>query len=291
MPKITAQKGGQTSKASVLPQWEDITGLDPWVKACLYGRSGTGKTTFYATFPGPIGTMICSGAGETKSIRNVPGVQAVRLTHYEQLLGFVEQQRKDMKFKTFVLDHASGYQDLVLKYVLGRQELPQQLSWGFAGREEWGKVASIMKECLIQMLRLDCHVVIVAQERAFNTDEDSSGGVLAPYVNAALSPSVAGWLGPQVDYLLETFLKEETKMEKTKIQGHEIEQEVKTGKVQFCLRTAPHPVYETKFRLPRGTPLPPFIVDPSYDKIAKLIAGAPLGAKVSTVPTASKNGR
>lgn len=283
MPKITAQRGGAKGAAIVLPQWSGITDIDPWIKMALYGRSGTGKTSFYSTFPKPLGTIICSGAGETKSIRNVPDIQAVRIESAEQFLALVEQQKQTGRFKTFALDHASGLQDIVLKQVLGR-DVPQQMSWGFAGREEWGRVASIMKECLIQMLRLDCHVVIVAQERAFNTDEESSGnGVLAPYVNCALSPSVAGWLGPQVDYLVETFLKEETVIEQTEVKTskktHVVEQEVKTGKVQFCLRTAPHPVYETKFRIPRGTELPKIVVDPDYTKIANLIAGKPIGAK------------
>lgn len=284
MPKITPQAGSKSQPKTNLPQWEDITGLDPWIKMALYGRSGSGKTTLWATFPPPIGAMIASGAGETKSISNVPGIQAVRFTNMEQFPALVEQQAKTKQFKTFVLDHASGFQDLVLAHILGR-DVPQQLSWGFAGREEWSKVASIMKEYLIQMLRLECHVVIVAQERTFNIDEDSSGnGVLAPYVNCALSPSVTGWLGPQVDYLVETFKREEVKKETTtiKLSGNktkEIEQEVKTGNIQFCLRTAPHPVYDTKFRVPKGTPLPSVIVDPSFTKIQNLIVGKPAGDK------------
>lgn len=278
MPKITVQQGGAQKGKKALPQWEDISGTDPWIKMALYGRSGTGKTTLWSTFPKPIGAMIASGAGETKSIRNIPQIQAVRLEDEEQLRDLTAQQASDMKFKTFVLDHGSGYQELVLKKVLGIKEVPQQLSWGFADREDWGKVASRMKENLIQMLRLDCHVVIVAQERNFN-DEGNDTGVLAPYVNCAFSPSVTGWLCPQVDYLVETFLMEEKVKEKVKIQGHEVEQERKTGEVKFCLRTAPHPVYETKFRLPKGTPLPKYVVDPSYEKIAKLISGVPVGAK------------
>lgn len=286
MPKITGQTGGKPKpKLNIaLPEWEDITGLDPWIKMALYGRSGSGKTTLYSSFPKPIGTMIASGAGETKSIRNVEGIQAVRLEHYEQLLGFVEQQRINRRFKTMALDHASVYQDMVLSYVLGGREIPQQLTWQFATREEWGKVAAIMKECLIQLLRLECHVVIVAQEKAFNADEDyQANGVLAPYVNCALIPSVTGWLGPQVDYLVETFKREETVTKTTKVkvgkEEKDVEEQVKTGKVQFCLRTAPHAVYETKFRLPKGTPLPDVIVDPSYEKIVNLIAGKPVGAK------------
>ena len=48
-------------------------------------------------------------------------------------------------------------------------------------------------------------------------------------------------------------------------------------KVDYCLRTAPHPVYTTKFRIPTWPgvdSLPPEIINPSYEKIQALIDGA-----------------
>ena len=277
MPQVTRQRGGKQPTApksgGARSRWEDIDQMDPWIKMALYGKSGTGKTTLWSSWTKPIGAVICSGAGETKSIRTTPGISANRIEDEADLLDLIEEQRSTGRFKTFVLDHASGYQDLVLKKILNVAELPTQLGWGSATQQQWGELALRMKDNFRALLSLDCHVVIVAQEREFNTDGEN-GGVLAPYVNCALSPSVAGWLGPNVDYLVETFLRMQTIPKTTKVNGKDVTTNVQTGKVEFCLRTAPHPVYATKFRLPKGTPLPDVIVDPSFDKIERLIKGA-----------------
>ena len=47
----------------------------------------------------------------------------------------------------------------------------------------------------------------------------------------------------------------------------------RTKGVDYCLRTEPHDTFMTKFRLPRGTPLPECVVDPTYDKVMALIRG------------------
>jgi hypothetical protein len=57
------------------------------------------------------------------------------------------------------------------------------------------------------------------------------------------------------------------------VNGKTTQIRVKTREVEYCLRTGPHPVYCTKFRLPKGNPLPESIVDPDYDKIMTIIRG------------------
>ena len=63
-----------------------------------------------------------------------------------------------------------------------------------------------------------------------------------------------------------------------------IEKERKVGKktlvrktrgkgIEYCLRIGAHPIYMTGFRVPVGTVLPDMIVDPSFEKIDKLIQG------------------
>jgi hypothetical protein len=65
--------------------------------------------------------------------------------------------------------------------------------------------------------------------------------------------------------------KEETRT--VKIGGKEVTKKVKGGVVEYCLRTAPDPVYTTKFRLPKGRKLPDVIVDADYEKLVALIGG------------------
>ncbi len=85
------------AKASVVDRITPLEeGLDTTIKMLIYGRSGTGKTTLWATFPGPILAVICSGGnkpGELKSI-NEPKyrnkVKKVSIDNMEEFYAVVE---------------------------------------------------------------------------------------------------------------------------------------------------------------------------------------------------------
>lgn len=251
-------------------------GLDEGIKLNIYGRSGTGKTTFTATFPKPMLYAICSGGnrpGEMRSIntpeyrKTIKQVSLEKSTDIGELVGHVV----DAGYQTLVLDHASGLQDLLLKEIVGLDSIPTQLGWGVATQQQWGQVALQLKELLRALLNLPINVIIVAQEREFNTDNESA--LLMPFVGSALTPSVTGWLNPAVDYVCQTFIRRKMENVTTKV-GTKTITTLKPGKgVEYCLRTAPDPVFTTKFRVPKGSPLPDVILDPSYEKFVKLING------------------
>lgn len=251
-------------------------GLDEGIKIALYGRSGTGKTTLWASFPKPILSIICSGGnkpGEVRSIltpENRKTIKQVSIASSNEL-GELTEYVGGANFATVVLDHVSGLQDVILKEVVGLEEIPAQLGWGVAKQQDWGQVGLQIKERLRALLSLPRNVVIIAQEREFNVDAESA--LLAPYVGAGLTPSAAGWLNTAVDYICQTFIRQKTTTVETKIGAKTVKTTQKAPGVEYCLRTAPDPVYTTKFRIPKGRPLPTEIVDPSYDKIIKLING------------------
>lgn len=264
--RTNKQAAGVLGRIVPVAESADSAGL----KFCAYGQSGAGKTTLLSTFPKPILIAVCSGAGETRSIRNVKGIDAVALNDEAELADLVAHQRSTNKYKTFALDHVSGYQDLLLKKVLNVSEIPAQLAWGTATMQQWGEVGSGMKERLRDMLALECHVFIAAQQREFNT-EPTTADLLAPYVSTALSPSVTGWLCPAVDYLVQCFKRSKMVPVTRTVAGKQLT--VEEERIQYCLRTGPHAVYQTKFRVTKGTPLPSEIVDPTFDKIMALIEG------------------
>jgi hypothetical protein len=284
-PQTLTSKSNKPVKQGVLARIEDV-GFDDedGITVCLYGRSGTGKTTFWSTFPSPILAMICSGnerSGELRSVdtpANRKRIKTVTLKHSGELAELVNYQAEEQPFRTVVLDHATGLQDLTLKEILGLDEIPVQKSWGLASRDQYSQSTVQCKELMRAMLNLRCNVVIVAQERNFG--DESQGEIIAPSIGAALTPSLAMWLHPTCDYVLQTFIRKKliTK-EQTVGQGKMakvITQQIDTGKVEYCLRTAADAVYASKFRLPKGTFLPDVIVDPDYDKIYKLIKGQKL---------------
>lgn len=279
MPTVTKQKRkgpvNRRQSGNIMDRVRPI-GFDPdeGIKLNLYGRSGSGKTTLVGTFPKRILFLVCSGGGELRSIdtpQNRKSVDQLRVNKSAEIEEVVRVQRESGEYATVVLDHATGLQDMVLAEILGLEEIPPQLNWGVASQQQYGQCGIQMKTYLRMLLDLRCNVVIIAQEREFNTDTDSD--LISPYVASALQPSIVGWLGPAADYVCQTFLRERTTQKKVKVGDRQTVRNVPTGDVEYCLRTAPHPVYASKFRLPKGRELPDVIVDPTYDKIIQLIRG------------------
>ncbi len=276
MPPQVTRLGGKAParKAGPVSAWD----LPSWLRAVVYGPSGTGKTTFWATFPGPVRALLCSGPdrpGELRSIdspENRKKIDPRVITSCGELRDMVADA-KTGAFKTVVLDHVSGLLDLALMEVLGLKELPALKSWGMARQQDWGAANVMATTFLRELIGLPAHVVIVAQERTFGGKDDGlDPEVVKPAIGPSVTPGVLKWLAPSVDYLLGTFLRPRMVEVTGKIAGKEVNS-VRRGKGhEYCLRVEPHDVYMTKFRKQGGLPqdVPP-IVDPTYDKLQALI--------------------
>jgi hypothetical protein len=276
MPIVVKQGHGKPDKQTdirsrIRPIAErDLGGI----KINIYGQSGTGKTRFWSSFPKPILALICSGGQETRSIVDVPDIEEMELLTPLDINDVCELQNAEKTYKTIVLDHASAFQDLILTKLLGIDTLPAQMTWGVATREQWGQVSIQFKEYVRNLLKLHCNVVIVAQERVFNgSDEGSDTGIIKPTVASALSPSIKDWLNPNVDYVCQTFIRQKIEENTIKIGTKEKKTKSVVEGVEYCLRTAPSPVFASKFRAVLGTEIPDCIVNPTYAKLMSLISG------------------
>ena len=277
MPKVTKQVARPLKRvAKGVGVVDRILPIDEVPKKGLtvnvYGRSGTGKTTLACTFPKPL--LLAGSEDGTQSVRNVDGVDFVMLTASSDLSVLTDYARDEGRYKTVVLDTLGGYYDLALKEVLGIEDLPATKSWGMAKREDWMQANTQVIERLKALMGLavdGVNVVILAQERDF-TPEDR-GDLLMPFVASAATPGVVGWLNPECNYLVQTFLRQRVTEQRKKVAGKTVTIRSKTEGVEYCIRTGPSPIYAVKFRLPKGTPLPDVIVDPSYQKIVNIVEG------------------
>lgn len=287
------------NKISNKPTPKNIGGLpsawdfEPGLKVLLYGKSGTGKTTLWGTFPGPTLALICSGSrkpGELRSIdtpENRKKITPLICTKYEHVKELVERA-KSGEWKTIVVDHASGLQDIILMDILGIDEMPAQKSWGLASQQQYGQCTLQCKEILRSIIGIpNTNTVIIAHERNFEegskkTDDSESSDRLevidpelyVPFIGAALSPSLTGWLNGAMNIVCQTMIRQKTE-EKTIPMGKEIKKVIQQiPGVDYCLRTKPSPVYMSKFRVAnRGENLPKFLVNPTYEKLLKLHSG------------------
>lgn len=266
------------------------------LKVVLYGESGSGKTTIWSSFPKPILVILCSGgkkkADELWSIcdgENDDDIHEVNLLSSVEM-GSITSKAEGTPFKTIVVDHLSGFQDLVLKGIIGN-DVPQQKFWGLAQQQEWGQVSYQMKELLAPMLDLDMNVVWIAHERSFEPKKALEGGraiiaadaqVAKAFIGPALTPGVADWVNGAVNFVLQTYKTEKRVMTKVtmgegdNIMEQEVE-EVKRG-ADYWIRMEASNIYRSKIRLPRKWldrlhDIKVGVKDSPYELIMRMIQG------------------
>jgi hypothetical protein len=252
------------------------------IKILIYGKSKTGKSRTIATFPGPILWIICSGGNKSGELRSIPlehrkKIKAVTVNSSMEVRTLIEHARDSGLYKTVALDHGTGLQDRVLAEILKVDELPAQMKWGTASRDQYMDAGTQCRELFRMLLSLSCNVVIAGQERA-PKDVGDDNEMLLPTVGVELMPSLAGWLHPAVDFIVQTFKKQKTIVKTSKINGKDVNIEVAVPGADFCLRTGPHGIYNTGFRTPIDN-APDYIVNPSYDKIMQIVNGTYKGTK------------
>src|SRR5215471_11264469 len=84
----------------------------------IYGKSGTGKTTFSATFPKPILQLDIRDQG-TDSIADHKDIDLVEIDSwptFEEVYYFLKENPK--KYKTIVVDTITQLQQICLEYVM-----------------------------------------------------------------------------------------------------------------------------------------------------------------------------
>lgn len=277
-------KGGRSAKAGVGKDSSIFDRIQPigfegeGIKVLLYGISGTGKTTLWATFPKPILAILCSGGAKPGELRSINteeyrrSVKQVSLETSDEFLQLVEDDRISA-YKTIVLDHATGFQDLVLKEILGLDKPITVKEWGMADMADYGQCSVRVKRMLATMFSLACNVVVVAHEK-YEEPKKIIGDEVKPSIGAALQGSIAGWLHGAADYVGRTCKLPRYKRTKMEVAGtvETVDERVK-DEYDYCLFTGMHDIVATKFRVPKGQVLPKYIKDPDYNKIMAVING------------------
>jgi len=180
------------------------------IKMALYGKSGSGKSSFACTFPGKKLLIRCGMDDGERSISNLKDVEVTPLVKKSTDLDeVIKVQRKERLWDTLILDTASEFRMVCLAEVLDLTSVPTQLSWGVARMDQYGDAALGTKNRLRDLLDLaedGTNVVVIAQEG--NAGEGNSDTeLLAPSVAQDLGKSTVGFLNPACDYVVQTFIR------------------------------------------------------------------------------------
>ena len=259
--------------------WDEVRGVDEWtgggLKVVLYGRNGSGKTTFGCKFPKPLLLLGCEDG--TRSVRKMKGVQFAPV-HSSQQIGEVADGVISRGYKSVVIDTATSLQDIVLRELLRLDKVPVQLGWGTVDQTVYRQRSEKTKELLRLFLDLapkGMNVVVLAQEKNHSSADGEGSGdseILVPFVGASLGRSTANWLHENVDYICQTYTREGLAEKTVTVGGKPTTIVEKTGRIEFCLRTQrAHPVYAAKVRTDEDETVPDFLVSPTYESFCRAV--------------------
>lgn len=248
---------------------QDVKHKNSWA---IYGRSGSGKTTFSGSFPQPILLLDIKDQG-TKSVADIEDLDVWQINdwdEFEDAYWFLKTS-KQHDYKTVVIDTITQCQQLCIIDVLtGKKKKTDRAGdWGTMSKRDWGDASAMLKEKVTSFRDLPMEVVFLAQERTTidEESEDNPDSVLIPEVGPAIMKSVASHLNASVSIIGHTFIREQ--IVRKKLNGKIKEKH----EIRYCLRIGPNPIYTTKVRKPKSIIVPLYVEDPTYEDIIDAIEG------------------
>lgn len=224
-----------------------------WV---LYGKSASGKTTLASTFPKPLLYLAIGDDGQ-ESIRDVEGVYHLPVTSVQELNEALEELQGDTEYVTILVDtFGLVVNEWIEAEVVSRKKKMTQQAWGELKTDTEALIRKLKKLAQDKIVVLTCHEVTDIFE---GTDEE-----LTPDVRPNISKGARTYLEGMANFGIHcTVVQKEKPLE---------DGTVKTLK-KHAVHLDSHPYYWVKTQKPASIRLPSLVLDPTYDKIIKLIKG------------------
>lgn len=208
--------------------------VSDFLKLCVYGRNGTGKTTFIGS--SDLKTLIidCNEKG-TLSVRRRPNVDVFKLEQWEQLDWIYWFLRtKNNGYEVVGIDTITGLAVMCMKWVL-KEDVARDFSRDplMPDKRSWGKLGEAMKDAISRFRNLEAHVIFTAQEKTSTIEEDESGGTLLE-THPELSPAPRSTLLGAVDIAGRLYTRE------VEVRGKK--------QIERRMLVGPHPRYVSKDR-------------------------------------------
>ena len=256
-------------KGSIANRIQPVAELDDNLIMLVYGRADSGKTEFASTWPAPVLFLGFNEKG-TATIKNKPDVDILELQDWSDFEEIYWHLKDGTDYKSIILDQITSLQGFGVDQI--RKKTKKKPSDLF-NKKDWGQLSGQMKTWMENYRNLSdqYNVCFLAHERTYNvSSNEEDEGVIDPYIGAAIMPSINTFTTGAVQAIGNTYVREEWE-DDPKNKGEEIR------KVEFCMRTGPSAYYFTKIRRPVDAgPVPEYIVNPTYQKVKKLMAGKSL---------------
>lgn len=221
---------------------------------CVYGKSGTGKTAFIASFPKPI-LYIQVGDDGTNTIKDAEGIEVLRPTSLDDVKAILAELEKDKRYKTVAIDMFSMVvNEWVDQKIVQKNKRMTQQAWGDLKTD----VEELIKRCQV----LSGKKIVVATCHEVSDSFEGLENEIVPEVRPNLNKGARSYFEGMCNYGIHT-----TILERDYDKGNgEI-----VSKAVYSIHLGANPYYWTKTQKPVGVKVPKIMANPSYDKIMKIL--------------------
>ena len=241
--------------ASILNTAVDISEVSSGKLVVLYGKSASGKTKVGSTFPKPM-LYVKIGDDGVNTIKRVSGISIVEPRTTAELKQVFEELEKDKTYKSVFVDTFSllvnewKNENVIQK----GKKMTQQL---------WGDLLTETEELIRLAHKLSKKKWVILSGHEVTDSIEGMEDELLPDVRISISKGARTYIEGMANFGIHTVKIQKESVDKTTGEVKEV--------VKYAADIGPNPYYWTKFQVNPKIKLPNRMINPSYEKIMKLI--------------------
>lgn len=240
---------------SILNTAVDISEVSSGKLVVLYGKSASGKTKVGSTFPKPM-LYVKIGDDGVNTIKRVSGISIVEPRTTAELKQVFEELEKDKTYKSVFVDTFSllvnewKNENVIQK----GKKMTQQL---------WGDLLTETEELIRLAHKLSKKKWVILSGHEVTDSIEGMEDELLPDVRISISKGARTYIEGMANFGIHTVKIQKEVIDKATGETKEV--------VKYAADIGPNPYYWTKFQVDPKIKLPSRMINPSYEKIMKLI--------------------
>ena len=167
---------------------KDLTASDVKLSAAVYGKSGTGKTTFGASFPKPFfldidGGLLSVRGQDINYVDLTPGKEVT----WPDILDAIKEGQKD-DYESIIVDSLTGLADLCMESVLQLNRRSGQKP----NFDDWAAYANKIKDFIVRLLASGKNTLLICHE-APDKDELTGHVWMLPAIQGQMKSRISNY--------------------------------------------------------------------------------------------------
>jgi hypothetical protein len=240
---------------AILSSAVDISEVSSGKLVVLYGKSASGKTKVGSTFPKPM-LYVKIGDDGVNTIKKVSGISVIEPKTIAELKQVFEELENDKTYESVFVDTFSllvneWKNENVIKK---GKKMTQQL---------WGDLMTETEELIRLAHKLSKKKWVILSGHEVTDSIEGMEDELLPDVRISISKGARTYIEGMANFGIHTVKIQKEVIDKATGETKEV--------VKYVADIGPNPYYWTKFQIDPKIKLPSRMINPSYEKIMKLI--------------------